>query len=275
VTSQFTSYWIQIRDWVSYPGRQVTGYSSEKKLMMYHFDIRGVEYRMEYPFTDIRFISFYEASRTREEAMGFITISLLRAPRLFRTAKLHAFPPVHDSVTIHEIFKSMTHYIYGNLETLGSQCEALTSLQCFVDRHTLHTVDSERDISIVKGDEVFTDSGYSSSHPNIWSGRTNRDVTLTRHGSNQETSSDGQNEEDMRTQYSANDSIITHVAQESVARVCDDIYESLRHAINLNGYKELGDRLIELLKAFAIKLGMDQKDSQGLRIMHFIHKHHR
>ncbi|KAH8883388.1 hypothetical protein GQ53DRAFT_847029 [Thozetella sp. PMI_491] len=127
-----------------------------------------------------------------------------------------------------------------------------------------------------RDDEMLTDSGYASmglvrNCQSLEDQVRAKDTGKSCHSPTRQLPRD---DDEAATVYSATATITTDVAQHSIAHVCDDIYAKLWRDLDAAGYRSLAKSTPRLIKAFAIRLGMDSSHPMHLRIMHFVHKHH-
>ncbi len=124
--------------------------------------------------------------------------------------------------------------------------------------------------------EIFTDSGYASiPHATLSPSRCDQEDSARAINPKPASFRSGINADDeAKTVYSAATSIIPGGAQESIACVCEDIYNNLQKEIDVIGYRSMASELPRLIKTFAMRLGANKSSHLNLQIMHFIHKHH-
>lgn len=118
------------------------------------------------------------------------------------------------------------------------------------------------------GDEA-TDSGYGSLPPLISNQAT---LETASNLPNSKISAPGS---DAGTVLSGATAMATEIIQESLAHVCEDIYRELQPEVDPSSFMAMIGNLGELIKAFAIQIGLDQSDDMGPSIMYFVYKHHK
>lgn len=128
----------------------------------------------------------------------------------------------------------------------------------------------------VKDDEIFTDSGYASVvHFAFRPNNTDDESTPEMSRSRRQSPCSRSDEDETGTICSAVTNIVPNVIHESIAQVCNDIYNNLRRNLDDTGYKAIANRLPGIIKAFAVKIGTDASNGLNPRIMHFVYQHHR
>ncbi len=81
--------------------------------------------------------------------------------------------------------------------------------------------------------------------------------------------------DDEKTQYSSPMTVGMGATQQSIIDICSDIHSRLRPYLNDSNRDAIATGLPELLKAFAIRIGMDYSSDLNPRIMRFIHGNRR
>jgi len=113
-------------------------------------------------------------------------------------------------------------------------------------------------------DEILTDSGYESRPAG--EPERERDVAMMDEHS--------QDDSDAMTTISAATTIIPTVAQDSIAQVCNDIYNKIQQDVHKDNVVSVLNSLPGILKTFALRLAHMDPCSVNRRIMHFVYSRH-
>ncbi|ETS78520.1 hypothetical protein PFICI_10582 [Pestalotiopsis fici W106-1] len=89
------------------------------------------------------------------------------------------------------------------------------------------------------------------------------------------TSSTSATESNVGTVPSVGTTMLSDIVQESIAHICEDLYHKLEPEICPTSFGAMIGNFGELIKAFAIQLGLDQSHHMGPSIMYFVYKHHK
>lgn len=123
---------------------------------------------------------------------------------------------------------------------------------------------------------TYTDSGYESAEGLLYPSLREDILEETHQIENGHTHmTGGMDVNDDDTSYSVATVILPEVAENCVIDVCDNIKSRLQGSVSKGTFKSLSEILPGLMKAFALKLGSDMSDQSNLRVMHFVHKHHK
>ncbi|KAF3002225.1 histone methyltransferase set2 [Neopestalotiopsis sp. 37M] len=76
------------------------------------------------------------------------------------------------------------------------------------------------------------------------------------------------------TVFSAATTMLPEIVSDSVMQICEGISQKLQLEQNTSSLGAIVGNLGELIKAFAIQLGLDQSHDLGPSIMYFVYKHH-
>ncbi|KAH6975070.1 hypothetical protein BKA56DRAFT_82855 [Ilyonectria sp. MPI-CAGE-AT-0026] len=115
----------------------------------------------------------------------------------------------------------------------------------------------------------FTDSGYGSIlNPNYTANDARPEATP-------QDAAEDTHADDAMTVYSAATTVTPHHAQQYISEFCDDLHSKLKQEINAKTWKIVFQRLPELIKAFALRLGQESSSVKSRHIVYFLHKRHR
>ncbi|KXH34260.1 hypothetical protein CNYM01_01065 [Colletotrichum nymphaeae SA-01] len=113
----------------------------------------------------------------------------------------------------------------------------------------------------------FTDSGYAS-------GINVSNLPRMETGDADTPEYDG-NDLDVRTTYSGTSTAAVDQAQRYISELSSTIHGRLSGSIDVDHWMSLSERVLGLIKDFAIKLGLESSSQVNRDIMHFIHKRSR
>lgn len=77
---------------------------------------------------------------------------------------------------------------------------------------------------------------------------------------------------DSKTAYSKSDSLETSLERQFIFGACQSIRNGLGFNLNPEDWTCLSRRLPELLKAFAVKIGLESSDQENFKVMWFFHR---
>ncbi|KAJ0275397.1 hypothetical protein COL940_008847 [Colletotrichum noveboracense] len=118
---------------------------------------------------------------------------------------------------------------------------------------------------------AFTDSGYAStSTPEAF---PRVQIPQRSPPSDSSEPGDASIEDEIRTVDSEDEALNISLEQEYISRACQSIREKLGYHADLGSWTFPPGRLSELLKGFAIKIGLESADEANLRVMWFFHKY--
>ncbi|KAK0374258.1 hypothetical protein CLIM01_08398 [Colletotrichum limetticola] len=137
----------------------------------------------------------------------------------------------------------------------------------------LHSVSSTWPLAAVAEDPCQnpppTDSGYESfRHPDSFLNYHPWGIT----GGSSTPSRTIRKDFDAKTSYSAASTVGRGPADQYVAELASDIRQQLFHRSDIKAWQSVQSMLPELIKAFAIQVGLDSTSQNHKSIMYFIHK---
>ncbi|KAF0327877.1 hypothetical protein GQ607_004707 [Colletotrichum asianum] len=154
--------------------------------------------------------------------------------------------------------KTASPYVGGVSQDGESDLKCLFDYQCEPNRTDMNQ------------EAPFPNSGYAStSRPNA-----SRDVHLAPCSPQTNTAArKDTNIDDSRTTYSLYTILEISRQQNDFFEACQSIRDNLGPGASPESWTVLSERLPELIKAFAIKIGLESDDQANLRVMLFFHKY--